>query len=192
MSIGLVRLGAGLALLYAARRYYRNWNTTKAECSSTLPGDELVGRPAVQSTEGVWIDAPASIVWACLAEMSDEGRLAPGVVVRLAPKGWLGRHDGLSMSVVSVNDGEDVVLRGSPPAFPWDAVWSFHVQPHWEDRCRLLARSRARLMHPRNVVFSELAGPMTALAVRRLLLDIKRKAQESSAAADDVTARAQQ
>jgi hypothetical protein len=39
--------------LYAARRYFRNWGTTKEECRVRLPGDELVGKPAVQTTEAV-------------------------------------------------------------------------------------------------------------------------------------------
>ena len=51
--------GAGL---YAARRYYRNWGTTKDECESPLPGDELVPEPVLQTTEGVWIEATAEEV----------------------------------------------------------------------------------------------------------------------------------
>ena len=42
--------------LYAARQYYRNRGTTKDECQTPLPGDELVGQPAVQTTEGVGQD----------------------------------------------------------------------------------------------------------------------------------------
>ena len=43
--------------LYAARQYSRNRGTTKDECQTPLPGDELVGQPAVQTTEGVGQDA---------------------------------------------------------------------------------------------------------------------------------------
>ena len=52
MTKRLAQATAGVALLYAARRYYRNWGTTKDECRIDLPGDELVGQPAVQTTEG--------------------------------------------------------------------------------------------------------------------------------------------
>jgi hypothetical protein len=193
------------ALLYAARRYYRNWGTTKEECRSTLLGDELVGRPAVQSTEGVWINAPADAIWPWLVQMGqDRGglysyetlenmvglhyrnadrihpewqRLVPGDVVRLAPRGWMGRRDGVALRVAQAIDNEAIVLRGTPPDFPWDAVWSFHLAPRWEDRCRLLVRTRARLRYPGEVVVTELAGPVTALVTRGMLLGVKRRVE---------------
>ena len=72
MARKLVQVAARVALLYAARRYYRNWGTTKEECRMFLPGDELVGRPAVETTEGVWIDAPTSAVWPWLVQMGQD------------------------------------------------------------------------------------------------------------------------
>jgi hypothetical protein len=208
MVMRMVRIAGAVALLYAARRYYRNWGTTKEECQMRLPGDDLVGSPAVQSTEGVWIDAPPDAIWPWLVQMGqDRGglysyeklenliglhylnadrihpewqRLLPGDVVRLAPRGWLGRRNGVAMQVAQVIDKEAIVLRGTPPDFPWDAVWSFHTAPHWEDRCRLLVRTRARLRHPGEVLTTELAGPMTALVARGMLLGIKRRAEEQT------------
>jgi hypothetical protein len=44
MAHKLMQVGAGFALLYAARQFYRNWGTTKEECRMTLPGDELIRR----------------------------------------------------------------------------------------------------------------------------------------------------
>jgi hypothetical protein len=206
MTIHLVRVAVVGALLYAARRYYRNWGTTKEECRSKLPGDELVGRPAVQSTEGVWIDAPTEAIWPWLVQMGqDRGglysyetlenlvglhyrnadrihpewqRLIPGDVIHLAPKGWLGRPDGVAMQVAQVIDHEAIVLRGTSPDFPWDAVWSFHLAPRWDDRSRLLVRTRARLRYPGEVLGTELAGPITALVTRGMLLGIKRRVEE--------------
>jgi len=35
----ITETAALLAMLYGARRYYRNWGTTKAECQMRLPGD---------------------------------------------------------------------------------------------------------------------------------------------------------
>ena len=116
--LGSAAAGAGL---YAARRFYRNWGTSKDECETPLPGDELVGAPAVQTTEGIWIDAPASAVWPWLVQMGqDRGglysyeslenliglkfrnaerihpewqQLAVGDVIRLVPRGWMGLRD---------------------------------------------------------------------------------------------------
>ena len=80
-----------------------------------------VDRPIVQTTEAVWIDAPASAVWPWLVQMGqDRGglysyqtlenfvgldyhnadrihsewqHLAPGDGMRLAPNGWFGLCD---------------------------------------------------------------------------------------------------
>ena len=202
--VGAVVAGAGL---YAARRFYRNWGTTKEECETPLPGDELVGRPAVQTTEGVWIDAPAAAVWPWLVQLGqDRGglysyaalenliglkyrnadrihpewqRLAVGDVVRLVPRGWMGLRDGLALPVAQLIEGQSIVLRQEPPQFPFDGVWSFHLQPRWEDRCRLLVRSRSRMRLPGEVVGAELAGPVTSLMTRGMLLGIKRRAEQA-------------
>ena len=205
MARKLVQVAARVALLYAARRYYRNWGTTKEECRMFLPGDELVGRPAVETTEGVWIDAPTSAVWPWLVQMGqDRGglysyqtlenlvglhyhnadrihpewqHLARGDLMRLVPKGWMGLRDGISMQVVDVVERQSIVLRTVPTERLWDAVWSFHLIPHWEDRCRLLIRTRIRLHHPGEVLATELAGPARALMTRGILLGIKRRVE---------------
>ena len=159
MAWKLVQVAAGVALLYAARRYYRNWGTTKEECRMALPGDELVSWPAVQTTEGVWIDAPPGAVWPWLVQMGqDRGglysyqtlenlvglhyhnadrihpewqRLAPGDVMRLAPKGWMGLRDGIAMTVVDVVEQQSIVLRGTAPpsslAMPCGRSTSFRI-----------------------------------------------------------------
>ncbi|WP_020100072.1 hypothetical protein [Mycobacterium sp. 360MFTsu5.1] len=201
----------GAVLLYAARRYYRNWGTTKEEYRRQLPGDELVGSPALQSTEGVLIDAPVRVVWPWLMQLGEdragfytyaglEGllsrdyhgdhairpewqRLEPGDPIRLAPPGWLGRSDGVLLRVASVVDKRSIVLRGTPPEFPWDAVWSFHLEPHWDDQCRLLVRTRAGLRHPGQVFVTEAAGPVVSLTVRGMLLGIKERAEATHVAA---------
>ena len=137
MTKRLRQATAGVALLYAARRYYRNWGTTKDECRMDLPGDELVGQPAVQTTEGVWVDAPASAVWPWLVQMGQNRgglytyqalerlaglhyrnadrihpewqHLAPGDAIRLVPKGWMGLSEGIALRVVDVIDQRSIV-----------------------------------------------------------------------------------
>ncbi|AQT82658.1 hypothetical protein B1R94_08405 [Mycolicibacterium litorale] len=207
--VGTTLAGAGM---YAARRFYRNWGTTKDECETPLPGDELVGRPAVQTTEGVWIDAPADAVWPWLVQMgqdrgglySYEGlenlfgmrvrnadcihpdwqQLAVGDVIRLVPRGWMGLRDGLALPVAEVVAGQSIVLRVDPAVLPWglplDAVWSFHVLPRWEDRCRLLVRSRVRMRAPGSALGAELTGPVVSLMTRGMLLGIKRRAEAAA------------
>ncbi|WP_178361971.1 SRPBCC family protein [Mycolicibacterium hippocampi] len=210
MNNNMVRIVGAVTILWAARSYYRNWGTTKEECRMNLPGDELIRRPSVQSTEGIWIDAPPSDVWPWLVQIGlDRGglycsgiaevligpdhakadgihhqwqHLAPGDTIRLTPSGWLGLRHGLTLTVDQVVDGSLLVLRGSRPGMPWDTVWSFHLLPRWEDRCRLLIRTRTRLRHPGEVLGVELAGPMVALLTRGMLLGIKHRADPATPA----------
>lgn len=199
---------AGLALvLYAARQYFRNWGTTKDECRMQLPGDDLMGQPVLQTTEGVWIDLPAGEVWPWLVRMGqDRGglygaeqlensfglqhrnadRIHPewqhlevGDLVRFAPRGWLGVREGVTLTVADVIDGEAIVLHAVRPALPWETVWSFHLLPRWDDRCRLLVRTRVALRHPGEVLLAELAGPVTALMTRGMLRGIRQRAQHA-------------
>ena len=104
-------------------------------------------------------------------------QLTPGDVIRLAPKGWMGLRDGIALPVAQVINEEAIVLRAAPPDLPWDGVWSFHIVARWEDRCRLLIRTRVRLRHPGEVLAAELAGPVTSLMTRGMLLGIKRRAE---------------
>ena len=72
MANTIVKAFATGALLYAARRYFRDWGTTKAESSGKMPGDELLSAPVLQATEAVWIDAGAESVWPWLVQMGQE------------------------------------------------------------------------------------------------------------------------
>ncbi|MBV8181622.1 MAG: SRPBCC family protein [Mycobacterium sp.] len=203
----ITRIAGVIAVLYAARRYYRNWGTTKEECQVRLPGDELVGEPVLQATEAVWIDAPPSAIWPWLLQMGqDRGglysyqalenvvglrfrnanrvhpewqQLAVGDVVRLAPEGWLGLREGLTLRVEAIAPERSIVLRSMPPNLP-NAVWSFHLQPHWDHHSRLLARARVGLRHPGEVFAMELARPAIALMTRGVLVGIKRRVQSQT------------
>ena len=204
---GLAGSAVASAGLYAARQYFRNWGTTKEECETPLPGDELVAQPAVQTTEGVWIEAPAAEVWPWLVQMGqDRGglysyeklenlaglrhrnadrihpewqNLAVGDVIRVVPRGWMGLSDGVALPVSQLIEGESIVLRLQPPEVPVDGVWSFHVLPRWEDRCRLLVRTRLRMRVPGEAVGAEAIGPAMSLMTRGMLLGIKRRVEQS-------------
>jgi len=218
---------ATAVFLYGARRYFRNWGTTKEECRMHLPGDELIRPPVIQTTEGISIDASVAAVWPWLVQMGqDRGglygyeflensiglhhrnasrihpewqRIAPGDVIRLSPQGWLGLHDGVAFTVAEVIEGRApgeqateerateeraaeeraIVLHVAPPSLPWETVWSFHLIPRGDDRCRLLIRSRVGLRRPGEVVLAEIASPVTALMTRGMLRGIQRRARDA-------------
>lgn len=210
MANRMVKVLTAAGLLYAARRYFRDWGTTKEESTSVLPGDHLLGSPVLQATEGVWIEAAAEQVWPWLVQMGqDRGGLysfealenalgldyrnadrihpewqdlAVGDPVGLVPRGWLGLRDGVKMTVAAIDAPRSIVLRAAPPQLPWEMVWSFHLLPRWEDRCRLLIRSRLALRHPGEVALAELAGPARAFVTRGMLLGIKRRLERGAAA----------
>ena len=205
MTTKTMCVAAAAAFLYAARRYYRNWGTTKEESAKYLPGDELLDQPVIRTTEAVWINASANAVWPWLVQMGqDRGglysyetlenfvglnyhnadrihpewqRLAPGDRVRLVPRGWMGLRNGFNLTVAEVIEQQAVMLCAGPPAHPMDAVWSFHVIPYWEDRCRLLVRSRTRRRHWGDAVAIECVAPAMALVTRGMLRGIKRRAE---------------
>jgi hypothetical protein len=183
----ITETAALLAMLYGARRYYRNWGATKAECRMLLPGDTLVADPAIQTTEAVYIDAPVAAVWPALLQMAHGRRegdspqspenLAVGDILRLAPDGWLGLPDGMTLTVAEIVPEKYLVLNATRSDLRWNAVWSFHIQPHWEDRVRLLTRARVALRHPGEVFAMESVRPALALGTRGLLLHIKHRVE---------------
>ncbi|CPR12344.1 hypothetical protein BN971_03638 [Mycobacterium bohemicum DSM 44277] len=175
----MTRAAAVLAVLYAARRYYRNWGATKAECQMPMPGDELIAEPALQTTEAVYVDAPVSAVWPWLVRLGrGERDLEVGDEVRPAAGGRL--PDGLTLRVAEIVPEKYLVLTAGRPGHRWNIMWSLHIQPHWEDRVRLLTRARIALRHPGEVFLAELVRPGIALGTRGLLLGIKHRVERPS------------
>lgn len=183
MTTKLVRAAAAACALYAARRYYRNWGTTKEECRIELHGDELIMQPATRTTEGITIDAPAEAVWPMLMQIghAECQTLKPGDVIQLAPRGWHGMCRGAALTVEHVIENSELVLRGMRPDFPWLTVISIHVLPRLDDRCRVLVRTRTAFRRPIEVLLAELAGPAMTMLTRRMLIGIKRRAENQSA-----------
>ncbi len=205
VSKRITETSVALAALYAARKYYRDWGTTKAECQMRLPGDALVADPAIQTTEALYIDAQSAAVWPWLLQMGqdkagfygwdglkslaglhhyDDDRVHPewqqlavGDLVRVAPKGRMGLPAGLTLSVAAIVPEKYIVLNTTGEDSRWNVVWSFHLQPHWEDRVRLLTRARIALRHPGEVFAMELARPIVAFSTRGLLLGIKHRVE---------------
>ena len=160
----IAKAAALFAALYGARRYYRNWGATKAECQMMLPGDTSVANPAIQTTEAVYVDAPASAVWPLLMQVGETVR-----------RGRLPR--AVTLAVAEVVPDTDLVLSVGRAGGRRKAVWSFHIQPHWEDRVRVLTRVRIALRHPGEVFAVELFRPAIALGTRALLLSVKRRVE---------------
>lgn len=155
-----------VAGLVGLRQFYRNWGTTKGECTSRLPGDDLVGAPAVQTTEGVWVDAPADAVWSELLR------------TLRSHAGW-SRWPAAPLQVAHLSEGAVLVLQSAPKGLHAGAVWSISVIAHGADRCRVLLRCRIGLRHPGQVIGVELLGPVRALVTRAMLRGVQRRAESA-------------
>lgn len=178
---------ASTAGLLAARRYYRNWGTTKLEAGAPMFGDGLIAEPAAESTSAEWIDAPVDAVWSRMLEVvgqkhPSEGNPSVGDVIQF-PVTIRGRAViGLSMSVVDVVDQRALVLRTVRSSAPVDMTWEWLAEPRWEDRTRLIVRLRIALRHPGDFAVAELAGPFAALVTRMTLVAIRSAAMTEGSA----------
>lgn len=190
----------------------RNWGATAAEASAPLPGDELVPEPAEMTTLGVTVVAPAEEIWVWLVQMghgrggmysydwlenligldihtTDQIReewqhLAVGDRVVVVPEGYRAMPAGYSFTVARVEPPRALVLRQAPPEHPWNGVWSFHVAPAGDGRCRLLSRSRTET--PSQVglrIATRVGEPVTLVMTRRMLHGIKQHAERGTAQA---------
>lgn len=207
MRAARVGMGVGVVAGLLAHEFLRDWGASALERLEYLPGDELVPDPVDSSTLAVDIDVPAAEVWAWLVQLGQDRagmysydwlermvglgmhnaerihpewqELAAGDTVRLVPRGWLGRRDGLALPVAQVVPGQSIVLRIRRPDLPWDAVWSFHVMDTRGQICRLVARSRAARSTGALRVVDAVVNPVTWLMTRRMLLGIKQRAERA-------------
>ena len=200
---------AALMAVFLTRLLWRNWGATPAEIAQVMPGDEFVPDPAGVITRAVTVNAPADEVWRWLSQIGQdrggmysydwlenllgldihsatkihsEWQLHEGDRVFLVKPGWMGLKKGYSLPVDLIEPGRVMVLRQSPPEHPWNAVWSFHVVPQGDTRCRLISRSRDAINPGLGAglarLFSQLLDPITMLMTRKMLLTIKARAEQ--------------
>ena len=196
----------GLRTLHARR----NWGATDDEVAASLPGDEFVPEPAVQTTLAVGVDAAPDTVWAWLVQIGqDRGgmysydwlenavglhihsaeeireewqQLAVGDRVVVVPEGFGCMPAGYAFAVARVDAGRALVLRQAPPEHPWNGVWSFHVVPDRAGGCRLLSRSRTERSPRLGMrIADRVMEPVTLVMTRRMLHGIKQRAERAAA-----------
>jgi hypothetical protein len=201
-SLTVAAGAAGLQVLHARR----NWGATPTEAAAVLPGDELVPEPAEQTTLAVPVAAPPGEVWPWLVQLGQERggmysydwlenlfglrirttheireewqQLAPGDRVVVVPEGHGLMPAGYSFRVARVEPGRALVLRQAPPEHPWDGVWSFHLVPDGEGRCRLLARSRTAAPADAGMrIATRVMEPVTLVMTRRMLHGLRERAE---------------
>lgn len=204
----LAAVGVASVAHVGATRWMNRWGARGEELARTYPGDELVPEPAGSSVMAVSVGAPPEAVWPWLVQIGqDRGgmysydrlenaiglhirsateireewqSLAVGDVVTVVPPGWAGMEAGYAMPVARCEPPHLLVLRQSPPEHPWDAVWTFVVEPDGAGS-RLISRSRAarapglrgRLL----AAATSLGTSVTWVMTRRMLLTLKQRAE---------------
>jgi hypothetical protein len=139
----------------AARRRWHHWGATPAEQGRTYLGDDpwpsrpirsrrspstpppervwpwlADGAGAVEAVSYDWLENLFGLDIHTTDEIREEWQhLEPGDRVVVVPAGRLGMPDGYSFPVAEVEEGHHLVLRQAPPEHPWDAVWTFVVEP---------------------------------------------------------------
>lgn len=195
---GACVLGAtALVVSYPAwRDWCLTWGASAAEAVGTLPGDDLLLQPDLQSTRAIWIDAPPSAVWPWLVQMGPgrgglytydwiENLLGLGVhsVEGVLPQyqdtevGFaqqLGKS-GPVLRVAVLRREEALVLRSDDGHW----VWSFCVVPagigsRLVSRNRIATPAASPLGRACNRFVME---PGSLVMERKMLIGIKRRAE---------------
>ena len=208
--IGVV-LGAGVvAAAWWSRRRWSNWGSTPEERARAWPGEASIPAPSSATTLAVSIAAPPEQVWPWLVQIGqDRGGmysyerlenlfgldihnadeihpewqdLEQGDRVVVVPPGRMGMPDGYAFPVEAVEAPHHLVLRQAPPEHPWNAVWTFVLEPEGGGT-RLVSRSRAERQAGAAGRMADLAGlvmaPVVVLMTRRMLLGIKERAERA-------------
>lgn len=193
------------------RRRWRDWGSTAEERSRSWPGDDLVAPPTTSQTMAVSIAAPPTEVWRWLVQIGhgrggmysyerlenlfgldihnaeglceDWQHLEPGDRVVVVPPGRLGMPDGYSFPVAQVDPPHHLVLRQAPPEHPWNATWTFVIEPDGHGGSRLVSRSRAQRQTGAAGRAASMAAlvmePVIVLMTRRMLLGLAERAERS-------------
>ena len=187
----LAALGVGLAATYllALRPRLRRWGATDEELRRTLPGDELVPDPAIDSTWCVTVDAPVEEVWPWLAQIGQDrgGFYSYAWLENLAGCGlrnaetispaWQQRtvgeivplHPAVGLPVHRFEPGHALVLAGWGP---------FVVEPIDAEHTRLISRSRVPKGW-RALSYALLLEIPHFVMQRAMLLGIKKRAERA-------------
>jgi hypothetical protein len=68
-DIGLASIGAVISSAYLLRRLGKRWGANDDEVHRSLPGDDLVPHPVLETTHAITIPAPRAAVWPWLVQM---------------------------------------------------------------------------------------------------------------------------
>jgi hypothetical protein len=193
----LVAASAGLYAL-VLRRSILTWGATEAEAAAELPGDELLPDADGISTRAIQIESPARTVWPWLAQMGPSPRggaytydwienllgldmhSADRVLAEFQspqPGDMIGFGKN-RMRLERVDDGRCLAWRSEDTNW----VWAF-VLAERDGATRLISRNRFRVHGPAGHLAMLPMEPASLVMERKMLLGIKRRAEQLDGAA---------
>jgi hypothetical protein len=201
-----VVLATGVLAVASSRTWTTclRWGASDHEVASDLPGDKFLAEADVTATRAITVLRPSGDVWPWLAQLGQgrggfysydlvenlvgcrihsADRIVPewqsievGTKVALAP--------GVELSVVAVEVGRAVVLRGAPPMFgkpaPYDFTWAFVVNDEPDGTSRLIVRERYTYTRRWAALLVRPVLPVSFLMSQRMLRGIRDRAQLTS------------
>jgi hypothetical protein len=202
LSAGLAASAAGLAAYaFAVRPWHLRWGATDEDIARALPLDDRVNRPDYVTNRAVTIHAGPREVWPWLVQM---GELPRGGFYSYQ---WIERLLGMRVAdadsvlpwfqslnvgqpldrkaemIVKAVEPDRFLVLGPPDGLPGLAVtWALVLLPGKNGDTRLVSRVRARLPRgPRGWLWFALLDPGQFLMERKMLLEIKRRAEALAA-----------
>ena len=199
-GLGAVAIAATIVSSPLSRPWYSKWGATESEVNMSLPGDDQVPKPVLESTRAITILVPAAEIWPWLVQMG-QGRgglysyqrlenlvgcdmhnadqiipehqyLKVGDKVRIVPEG---REP--YFVVTAIEPGRAIILGGDDPP----TTWGFILEPIDDNTTRLIARWRQDYEPtPANVIgWRVFTDPITFVMERKMLQGIKARAEAS-------------
>jgi hypothetical protein len=195
----------GLLYWYPVRRRYLRWGATDADLERTMPGDGDVPHSNYDTTLAVTVEARPEDIWPWLMQMGYRrgglysydwldrlfGFLDRASAERILPEFQclrpgdvipIGRGGGFPVKTVDPNRA--LVIAGEADGFAW--AWQFGLYRIDRKRTRLVSRNRAR--HPGtfgSTIFMLVLEPAAFVMTRKMLLGIKRRAEEHARVRDE-------
>lgn len=210
----LARLGPGAALgvalipayVFIIRPRFVRWGAEPDEASTSLPGDDLVPKPRMESTRGITVNAPASRIWPWLVQIG-QGRgglysydwlenligcdihsldhiepelqhLAPGDEIRMGREGYP------FYRVASVEPERALVMQAGDPRTkePASGSWTFVLQERPDGTTRLISRQRVDYVPgvATFLLWRVFTEPLSFVMEQRMLRTLKERAEGAS------------
>lgn len=200
----LLPLVAAVAGTLVLRRWSLRFGATDDELALSLPGDDRVPHPDLESTRATSISVRSEEVWPWIAQLG-QGRggfysytrlenlggadirnadtivplwqdVAVGEQVNLAP--------GVALDVFLVEPGRALVLVGGIPiagaGSPFDFSWAFVLLDTGDGTCRLVVRERYGYTRRWSALMVEPTEMVSFLMSQRMLRGIKDRAEHSA------------